>query len=100
MTMQFASAQDDVASTQRISIDSNGNPTNDESGDVGLSADGRYVAFWSAATNLVEGDTNGIWDFFVHDRQTGLTERVSVDSNGCLFDASPSPIVKRGCRIP
>ena len=63
MTMQFASAQDDVASTQRVSVDSNGNPGNDESGDVGLSADGRYVAFWSAATNFVEGDTNGLWAY-------------------------------------
>ena len=62
MTMQFASAQDDVASTQRVSIDSNGNPGNDESGDAGLSADGRYVAFLSSATNLVEGDTNGVMD--------------------------------------
>jgi len=43
MTMQFASAQDDVASTQRVSIDSNGIQANDQSGDVGLSADGRYV---------------------------------------------------------
>ena len=82
MTMQFASAQDDVASTQRVSIDSNGNPTNDESGDVGLSADGRYVAFWSSATNLVEGDTNGFADIYVRDRQTGVMERVSVSSNG------------------
>ena len=36
-----------------------------------ISADGRYVAFLSEATNLVPGDTNGIKDVFVHDRQTG-----------------------------
>ena len=59
MTMQFASAQDDVASTERVSVDSNGIQANHRSSEVGLSADGRYVAFWSAATNLVEGDTNG-----------------------------------------
>src|SRR5207247_11010915 len=46
------------------------------------SADGRFVAFDSAATNLVAGDTNGTADVFVHDRQTGTTERVSVASGG------------------
>jgi len=49
---------------------------------VAISADGRFVAFASSATNLVPGDTNGQWDVFVHDRQTRTTERVSVDSAG------------------
>ena len=48
----------------------------------GISADGRFVAFTSAANNLVAGDTNDRIDVFVHDRQTGVTERVSVDSFG------------------
>ena len=43
-----------------------------------ISADGRYVAFETQAANLVTGDTNGLWDIFVHDRQTGSTTRVSV----------------------
>ena len=47
-----------------------------------ISADGRYVAFVSVATNLVPGDTNATSDIFVHDRQTGQTTRVSVDSAG------------------
>jgi len=47
-----------------------------------LSADGRYVAFESVASNLVAGDTNGMRDIFVHDRDTGVTERVSVASDG------------------
>ncbi len=47
-----------------------------------ISADGRFVAFHSDATNLVAGDTNGATDVFVHDLQTGTTERVSVDSAG------------------
>ncbi len=51
-----------------------------------LSADGRYVAFASWATNLVAGDTNGWMDVFVHDRQTGETERVSVADNGSEAD--------------
>ncbi len=47
-----------------------------------ISKDGRYVAFVSWATDLVPGDTNGIADYFVRDRLLGITERVSVDSNG------------------
>ena len=47
-----------------------------------ISADGRFVAFWSEATNLVTNDTNGLADIFVHDRQNNTTERVSVDSAG------------------
>jgi Tol biopolymer transport system component len=45
-----------------------------------ISADGRFVAFWSFASNLVPGDTNGTTDVLVRDRQTATTERVSVDS--------------------
>jgi hypothetical protein len=52
------------------------------SGQSTLSADGRFVAFLSDATNLVANDTNNLTDVFVHDRQTGETTRVSVDSAG------------------
>ncbi len=45
-----------------------------------LSYDGRYVVYWSRATNLVVGDTNAGSDVFVLDRQTGLTERVSTSA--------------------
>jgi Tol biopolymer transport system component len=47
-----------------------------------ISADGHYVAFFSYASNLVPGDTNGMSDVFVRDRQTGRTSRVSVSSAG------------------
>jgi uncharacterized repeat protein (TIGR01451 family) len=50
-------------------------------GGPSISADGRYVAFDSQASNLVKGDTNGAIDVFVHDRLTGTTERVSVASS-------------------
>ena len=52
-----------------------------------ISADGRYVAFHSDASNLVPGDTNGLVDIFVHDRDTGTTERVSVSSGGTQGNA-------------
>ena len=47
-----------------------------------MSADGRFVAFASSATNLVPDDTNGVWDIFVHDRATRRVERVSIASDG------------------
>lgn len=47
-----------------------------------ISPDGRYVSFSSYANNLVENDTNGYIDVFMHDRLTHKTERVSVDSSG------------------
>jgi Tol biopolymer transport system component len=42
-----------------------------------ISADGRYVVYDSGATGLVSGDTNGKFDIFVRDRQTGTTTLVS-----------------------
>lgn len=68
--------------TARVSVDSAGAQANSTSWAPALSADGRYVAFVSRASNLVAGDTNGFPDVFVHDRQTGQTERVSVASSG------------------
>ena len=55
---------------------------NDSSSGVAVSADGRYVAFESFATNLVVDDTNSESDVFVYDRTTGIVERVSVDGSG------------------
>lgn len=49
---------------------------------VAISGDGRVVAFESSATNLVAGDTNGVSDIFVHDRESGVTTRVSLATGG------------------
>lgn len=68
--------------TERVSVDSNGIQGNSYSWYPSISEDGRFVAFQSPASNLVPGDTNGVQDVFVHDRQTGQTERISVDSSG------------------
>ena len=68
--------------TTRVSVDSSGAQANSYSTNPAISADGRYVAFTSFASNLVAGDTNELTDVFVHDRQTGATTRVSVDSSG------------------
>jgi hypothetical protein len=68
--------------TERVSVNSSGGEANGPSDVPALSADGRYVAFECLASNLVSGDHNGVWDIFVHDRSTGATQRVSVDSSG------------------
>ncbi len=68
--------------TESVSVDSGGAERNDVSDYTWISPGGRFVAFESNATNLVGGDTNGVQDIFVHDRQSGTTERVSVDSGG------------------
>ena len=68
--------------TSLVSVASDGAQGNGHSYDPGISADGRYVAFYSTADNLVAGDTNGTEDVFVHDLETGETRRVSVTSNG------------------
>jgi hypothetical protein len=68
--------------TERVSVASDGTEGNAMSFSAALSADGRFVAFESDATNLVPGDTNGARDIFVRDRQAGTTERVSVASDG------------------
>ena len=68
--------------TTRISVDSAGLEGNGTGGQAALSRDGRYVAFASAASNLVPGDTNCCLDVFVRDRTTGTISRVSVDSAG------------------
>src|SRR5438132_902839 len=68
--------------TMRVSVASAGIQGNSGSHYSSISADGRFVAFQSGASNLVLSDTNGVYDVFVHDRQNGTTTRVSVDSNG------------------
>ena len=72
--------------TARVSVDSAGVEGNGGSDRPSVSADGRYVAFHSQASNLVPGDTNGTADVFVRDIVTGITTRVSVDSAGSQAD--------------
>ena len=49
---------------------------------------GRFVAFDSDATNLVQGDQNNTTDVFRHDRDTGETILISVNSAGQQGDSS------------
>jgi Tol biopolymer transport system component len=73
--------------TTRVSVSGRGKQAgNDRSGNgsnaASISANGRYIAFHSAASNLVRGDTNRVFDIFVRDRKTGQTLRVSVSNRG------------------
>jgi Tol biopolymer transport system component len=68
--------------TTLVSVSSAGEQGNGDSSQPSISADGRYVAFTSYATNLVTGDTNGVSDIFVRDLLLNITERVSVSSMG------------------
>jgi len=80
--------------TTRISVSLDGTPENGYSQNPSLSADGRYVAFHSYASNLVTGDTNGVADVIVRDLQTYTTTRVSVSSAGLQGDkASTYPAI-------
>ena len=96
-------------STVRVSVDSAGTEGNADSGAPSISADGRYVAFESSATNLVPGGSDGSIHIFVHDRDAdgdGIyddedgsydpgevsTVQVSVDSVGTEGDL--------GSRVP
>jgi hypothetical protein len=68
--------------TERVSVDSSGVEGTYYSWQPSISSDGRFVAFSSGASNLVAGDTNNAFDVFVHDRSTGGTDRISLDSSG------------------
>jgi len=77
-----------AGTTELVSVATNGVPGNGGSHGPSISPDGRYVAFWSSASNLVLDDTNGASDIFVRDRVTRTTERVSVASNGTQGNGS------------
>lgn len=67
---------------ERVSVSSAGVGGNGDSILPAISDDGRIVAFKSLATRLVSNDRNNVVDVFAHDRETGQTERVSVDRLG------------------
>ncbi len=85
----------------RVSVSSNGTEANNSSGSPSISAHGRYVAFVSAANNLVSGDTldvcpsvDNCTDIFVNDSLTGQTTRVSIASDGTQADdVSLNPVI-------
>src|SRR6266511_3924965 len=78
-----------LATTERLSKNSSGQPGNDHSGLSSLSADGRYIAFESSANNLLPGDTNDAVDVFLWNRgPPRVLQRMSVANNGVQADQS------------
>jgi Big-like domain-containing protein/WD40 repeat protein len=81
-----------AGTTTRVSVSAIGADADLASHEPDISGDGRFVAFSSAATNLVAGDTNGVTDIFVRDLVAGTTSRVNVSSTGGQADrASTGP---------
>ncbi|WP_354147707.1 HYR domain-containing protein [Arthrobacter sp. 754] len=78
----------DTGGIERVSVAGDGAQATSNSFQPTISADGRYVAFYSDAGNLVPGDTNGTQDVFVRDRVAGSTERVSVAGDGSQANSS------------
>lgn len=80
-----------TGTTELMSVGTDGSQGNDGSFAPSLSTDGRFIAFYSDASNLVPEDTNNAPDVFVHDRETGTTERVSVGPDGSQGTGRPAP---------
>lgn len=82
---------------ERVSVHSDGTEGNSPSFDVSISGDGRFVVFSSLATNLVDGDANGVSDIFMHDRNTSTTTRLSMAAGGDVEadGASTLPVISQ-----
>ena len=86
--------------TYLVSVGAAGLQGNNVSDEASISANGRYVAFESDASNLVSGDSNGYADVFVRDRKLHKTIRVSVSSAGVQGDnISADPSISANGRI-
>ena len=65
---------------EQVSLNSADEHPVGNSAEGAMSEDGRYVAFYTMASDVVPGDTNGVGDIFVRDTVNGTSERVSVSS--------------------
>ncbi len=95
MTLIAPAAGAANAKTKRVSIKQGGGDSNGESFDASISANGRFVAFSSDASDLIGTDGNRTTDVFVFDHKKKKTKRVSLkqgggDTNGQSFEASIS----------
>ncbi len=81
-----------LGTTENVSAGLDGGPANGMSHLASISADGRFVAFLSEASNLVAGDDNNLRDVFLHDRLNGTTELVSKDNHETSPNSSSASI--------
>jgi Tol biopolymer transport system component len=78
-----------TGTTTRVNVSTSGKQASAGVGfDISISSDGRYIAYSSAAADLVPSDTNGVEDVFVRDMTRGTTTRVSVTATGAQGDGS------------
>lgn len=85
--------------TTRISVSDAGVEGNEYSYASGISADGRIVAYYSLANNLVPGDSNYSYDIFLHDTQSNTTRLISYGINGSANLSSDSCAISADGRI-
>lgn len=78
----------DLGVTERVSVSSAGAEATGGSGPATLDGTGRYAAFHSEATDLVDGDGNGVTDIFARDRQHGTTSLLTVTAAGVQADGN------------
>lgn len=90
----------DAGTTVRASVNMDGDDPDNRSGPPSLSDDGSIVTFWSRATDLVPGDTNGMDDIFLRNLPMGVTERVSLSDAGAQATGGGSwyPVLTPGAR--
>lgn len=89
-----------TGSMDLVSVSSSGAQGNGLSTDASVSADGRYVAFLTSATNLAPNDTNGASDVLVRDRVAGVTLRCSQSTAGVQSSSSVTwPVISADGRF-
>ncbi len=100
LALLLAATAGGAAKTTRVSVSSAEAQANAGSGNVAISASGRFVVFSSNASNLVPSDTNGVSDVFLRDRLRGTTRRVSVATGGAQANGhSTSPEISANGRF-
>ncbi|MGB2895018.1 MAG: PKD domain-containing protein [Anaerolineales bacterium] len=67
---------------ERVSMTQTGKEADSLSNAPAISADGRFIVFWSHASNIIAGDTNDMIDIFLHDRLNGDLQRVNLSATG------------------
>ena len=83
-----------VRATTQISVDSSGKPGNNDSTNPSIADNARTIAFQSVASNLVDGDSNGASDIFVHNQFDDTTSRESIAFDGAQANgASSNPVI-------
>ena len=89
----------EAGTTTRVSVGPGARQADGNSYRPAISANGLRVAFVSDAGNLTSYDQNGVADIFLRDWQAGVTQLLSVDSNGQQGNrASESPAINAGGR--